>query len=334
MTDTLDILHSKLRIDGHRWPDRHGEYHADCPFCGKPAMKGQTHFSLFAHNNSFAYKCHVCGAGGGLVVLLRHLEIDAPANAALRTVRPQEPPKPRQWQRNPDRWLDGFLGAPERLRAWQAYKPLSLESISQWKLGIGVLPSSRCRHKRLIVPVFDQGQVVAFHGRAYLPGDDDAKWLTAGGSRKDVLFGAECLRPGRVVVIVENMVDAILLMQQRPAWVAVASGGVGWSDAFTQQVIAARPASVIVWLDNDLAGCPNEQTYGALLTAWHAEQQRLVAAGIIPRVPREPFPRGPRIIESFRQHKYKAIQPYRWPVGTPYRADIGTLLQQETTHAH
>jgi hypothetical protein len=213
------------------------------------------------------------------------------------------------------------------LQAWQAYKPLSIDSIAHWQLGVGVLPSSRCPHKRLIVPVFDQGQVVAFHGRAYLPGDDDAKWLTAGGSRKDVLFGAECLRPGRVVVIVENMVDAILLMQQRPAWVAVASGGVAWSDTFTQQIIATRPASVLVWLDNDLAGAPNEHTYSALLTTWHQEQQQKIAAGIIPRLPPEPFPRGPRILESFRRHKYGAVQQYQWPAGTPHRADVGTFLQ-------
>jgi hypothetical protein len=49
-----------------------------------------------------------------------------------------------------------------------AYKPLSLDSILRWKLGVGILPSSRCEKRRLILPVFDGGRLVAFHGRAYL----------------------------------------------------------------------------------------------------------------------------------------------------------------------
>lgn len=289
MTHTLDALRARLRIDARRWPDRHGEYHADCPFCGKESARGQTHFSLFPWQETLAYKCHVCGEGGGLRNLLRNLELhDTPVRLPEQH---REPPKPRNWQQHPERYLQAFCAAPTRLQDWQSYKPLTLDSIAHWRLGAGVLPSSRCEHRRLIVPVYDSGRVVAFHGRAYLPGDTDAKWLTAGGSRKDVLFNADRLRPGAMVVICENMIDCILLMQQR-SWVAVASGGVGWNERFTRQIAASNPASVLVWLDNDAAG------------------QRS-ADEIVPSLCEAGVP----------------TTRYRWPATAPAKADVGTALE-------
>jgi hypothetical protein len=291
MTNALDILQSRLRSDPRRWPDRHGEYHADCPWCGKVTKPHQTHFSIFRHKDSYACKCHVCGEGGGLKKLLRHLDIhDTPITAS---VRHQEPPKPKRWQSDPARYVQAFCEHPRRLQAWQAYKPLTIDSIARWRLGVGVLPSSRCQHRRLIVPVYETGQVIALHGRAYLPDDDDAKWLTSGGSRKNVLFNGDLLQSGRVVVICENMIDCILVMQQRSQWIAVASGGTAWRDEFTGQIAAARPAAVLVWLDNDDAGQKSADT-------------------IVPALCRAGL----------------GVTRYQWALDAPPKADVGWVVMR------
>jgi hypothetical protein len=79
-------------------------------------------------------------------------------------VQPQEP---RQWQQRPEYYLSGYTGALDRVTRWVAYKPLTLDSIMRWKLGVGMFPASRSEHRRLILPVFAEGRIVAFHGRAY-----------------------------------------------------------------------------------------------------------------------------------------------------------------------
>lgn len=76
MVSLEDITPHLTGIDHRRWPGRDGEYHARCPFCGKDAKGGQTHFSLFQNGQGMAYKCQVCGEGGGLVKLAKHLGIE------------------------------------------------------------------------------------------------------------------------------------------------------------------------------------------------------------------------------------------------------------------
>lgn len=73
----LDAVTTKLQSDPARWPDRRGDYHADCPYCGKPAKKGQTHFSISADGLCY---CQVCQAGTTLTALAAHLGVQAERN--------------------------------------------------------------------------------------------------------------------------------------------------------------------------------------------------------------------------------------------------------------
>lgn len=319
--DLLEALTHKLNGEWRR----DGRYHADCVFCGKEAKRGQKHFSFVAEG----YKCWVCGAKGGLTALADQLAVDGP-----RTIAPRPAPapvEPRRWQTDP-RVLERYAGAHDTLPAWTGYKPLTIETIARARLGVGVLPSSRSRHRRLILPVFSAGKLVALHGRAFLPGDEDAKWLTAGGSRKDVLYGAESLQAGCTVIVCENLVDSLLARQRRPDVVAVASGGVSWSEAFTQQLVAARPRHVLVWLDNDLAGAPNPATYARLRAAWLREMEARLAEGKIAAIPTPPEPQGPPIANDLLAAGVKA-SVYQWPNGTPARADLGWALMQDERKA-
>lgn len=75
MTTLFDLVTTKLTQDARRWPDRRGEYHADCPYCGKPAKQGQTHFTLSGDGKCY---CQVCQQGTTLTALAEHLHIDRP----------------------------------------------------------------------------------------------------------------------------------------------------------------------------------------------------------------------------------------------------------------
>lgn len=305
----LDTL--AARLDAELRHDR--RYHATCPFCGKEAKAGQKHFSFCDQG----YSCWVCEAKGGLQTLALHLDVPGDYQAPPR--RAQEPPKPKRWQSDPERFLRGFCAALDRVQRWQAYKPLSLDNISRWRLGVGVLPSSRCQHRRLIVPVFAGDQIVAFHGRAFLEADTDAKWLTSGGSSKQVLFNADLLRPGAVVIVVENFVDAILAMQIEPSVVAVCGGGASWQSSWTTQIASSRPRQVLIWLDHDLAGNGSRFHYQELVAEWRRCN---------PKAQRVPQPAGPEIANELLSVGAPA-RLYEWPRGTPPKADIGWALIQD-----
>lgn len=306
MTTLLDTLAQRLDAQLRR----DNRYHADCPFCHKEAKQAQKHFSFC----EAGYICWVCDAQGGLKALAEHLDVEGDASVAPR--RAERPQEPRHWQKRPEYYLDRYCGALDRVTRWQDYKPLSLDSIARFRLGVGVLPASRCEKRRLIVPIFSQGQVVAFHGRAYRDDDTDAKWLTAGGSSKQVLFNADALHGNPTVAICENYIDAILIMQAEPALVAVAGGGVSWREEWTNQVAHARPKHVLVLLDNDLAGWPSAEVYAELAAQWRDEHP-----GVKP-----PEPRGPKIARSLLAAGVRSVRGPAWPPGTPPKWDIGQDL--------
>lgn len=303
-TATLfDQLVDQLRAQS----DHNGEVWIDCPWCGKD----KKHFSF----SERGYKCFACDEKGkGLHRLAQQLQIaDRPAPRAERR---QEPQAPRQWQQRPEFYLDRYGAAHDRLERWQAYKPLTIDSIARWRLGVGRLPSSRCEHRRLILPVFEAGRVVAFHGRAYLPGDADAKWLTAGGSSKQVLFNLDLVVRGATVVVCENFVDAILAMQVEPSIVAVAGGGASWQPHWTEQLAERRPSQVLIWLDHDLAGNGSRYHHAELVRLWREKN---------PQGQHAPEPRGPQIANELIEAGVRA-SVYEWPRNTPLKADIGWAL--------
>jgi hypothetical protein len=310
MTTLLDNLASRLDAELRR----DHNYYSDCPFCGKEAKRGQKHFSFCDKG----YKCWICEAKGKLPTLALHLGVTGGMPLRTHHVPQGERKPPRRWQSAPLRYLDDFCASLDRIQSWQGYKPLSLDTIARFRLGVGQLPSSRCNVRRLIVPVFHGGEIVAFHGRAFVPGDEDAKWLTAGGSRKDVLFNGDLLHPGATVVICENLVDCLLAMQVEPSIVAVAGGGSSWNTVWTQQLAVSHPRRVITWLDHDLAGNGSRYHEHEMLAKWKQEHPKATTA---------PSPRGPQICNELLSAGVPATL-YEWPKGTPHKYDIGRALME------
>lgn len=244
---------------------------------------------------------------------------------------PATPRKPAHWLSNTGYYLERYCEALDRVNVWQAYKPLSLESISRYRLGVGAMPApSSCLYPRLIVPVFWRGTCVGFRGRAFRAGDDSSKWLTAAGMTP-YLYNADLITPGCDLIICENQIDAVLAMQETPGIVAVCSthGAGTWLPEWTALIAAISPRRVIVWLDNDLAGQPNQETEQALVAVWRIKMQAKVKAGEIRAMPQaHPHANGPRIVQDLRRAGVKSLL-YQWPVGTPAKHDLGAALMSK-----
>lgn len=295
--DVVEMIASKLGADYRR-----NEYHCDCPFCGKAHKRGHTHFSFCEKG----YKCWVCGASGLIEKLAQHVSIDF-VTPVVKTTKQEQ--KPRQWQKNAQLYLNSFLEVPNRISAWQRYKALTLDSIVQFKLGVGVLPSSRCQHRRLIVPLFENDTIVGFRGRSI--DCECSRWLTCGGS-KTILYNRDLIETGCSLIICENQIDCILAMQEYDSIAVCSTAGAGtWREEWTQHIIDAKPSEVYICFDNDIAGTPNEEAYIQAVKQLNGKL---------------PHPNGPRLANTLKKAGL-TVKLHRWQKGTPLKADLGWLIE-------
>lgn len=345
--DDADDLFERLVIYHQIGTDRRGEAHIRCPNpdCPNPEPKSDAvHFSFSAKGG----KCFVCGEGWSLHRLAAiwlgddyattnplARAADLPAVVAKR----RRADYPALWIGQSVEWYASrYQKRLDLLQCWQGYKPVSLDSVASWKLGVGRLPffdEDRKRwywskHQKLVVPVFRNGKLIALRGRAFSPDDPTSadgsgkKWMNATGVTT-CLFNGELIRPGDSVLVVENMIDAILIMQfadearrvagmgSRLVAVASTAGAGTWRPTWTAHLASMDLAELVVALDNDLAGQPNKETLPLAIAQWKAKH---------PSTPsnRAPKPNGPRIANELLLAGVPS-RLYHWPEGTPLKAD-------------
>jgi len=306
MKDNRELFEELCRRLGVE-PDRRGEAHIPCPACGKEVKRGHVHFSFSERGGA----CMVCGYRAGLVQLARVLGAET---------RPWQPPPPKRRPKReaPRPWDFEALAAsyeahPDRVRLWQSYKPLSVETIRRYRLGVGPLPlySSRCGHERLQVPLIDDGRVVGFRSRQ-LGCACAGKWLSPTGTRL-VLYNAHVLegRYGVRICILENPIDALLAQERAPGIVFLATLGVSmWRPEWTERLRAARPVSVVVGYDNDRPGNGGGARGREAWLETHA---------------RDIVPGGVRLCNILNEAGVRA-RLLRWPASAPLKADFGLAL--------
>lgn len=250
--DVKTDLFQDLQIFVKVTPDRHGECHISCPGCKKEPARGQVHFS-FSEKGGY---CFVCGFKCSLPYLAKELGM----GDRIYQPPPPQPEKPRQvysWMAYAERHVRQFEEHPERFELWQAHKPVSVETIERMRLGVGVLPASSCHHLRLIVPVIDGTMIVGLRGRRL--NCRCAKWTASAGSTLNMLplYNEQTLEPRRVVWIVENCVDALMIGQVM-GFVGLATYSVVyWRKAWTEKLVEAWPELIVVAYDNDEPGRKN-----------------------------------------------------------------------------
>jgi hypothetical protein len=290
-------------------PDAHGEAHTACPFCGKEAKRGQVHFSFSERGG----KCFVCGESAGLWGLAKLWRLVADDRPLPVPVARPQPRRKRGLSRAVD-WHElvrRYAGHPETVARWAEYKPVPEPVIRAHRLGLGAFPRylSKCQHERLMVPLFENGECVGIRGRSL--GCDCGKWLSPLGS-KCTLYNAEHLAraKGKVLFIVENPIDALLLERAHGDVVAVATLGVSmWQDPWTERVARCGAARVVVAYDNDVPGNGGNE---AAKAAWLAKHGTLMV------------PNGVRLVNRLLESGVPA-RLYDWG-DAPAGADIGSLL--------
>lgn len=327
MTSAFDTIHATLQGT----PTKRGWFDADCPNCGKERARGQTHFGY----NAVSGHCFVCGWSGGLSKLAELLRVEIG-----EWTPPKPQPKPEveiaRWRLNPWKMLEQYRSHPQRIEQWQAYKPLSVETIEKYDLGFGPLYWQRdngdwypSADNFLTVPVYEDGALVRIHGR--IPRDkqrDGLKWICNSGS-DFALYNLDSIQSKKVVWLCENYVDAIWLHQLKPEWGAVATGGASiWKPHWTQQIVEREPSLVVVALDNDLAGNGGGNHREALLAEWWEKMSRLLAEGKITGNPKPPKPAGPKIANWLLQAGLN-VRLFDWPSESPPKAGLDWILSQE-----
>ncbi len=306
----FDLLCQRLGAE----PDRRGEAHVTCPFCGKEPKRGQVHFS-FSERGGY---CWVCSQSAGLKRLAELWGVDGDIPEHVRP-RPVSPPLP-----TPEsfEWLARrYAQHEEVVTRWQEYKPLPEQVIRAYLLGYGrhLDYTSQCQHMRLQVPLVAEGKVVGFRSRSV--SCDCRKWLSPKGSRM-VLYNGERLGIGFdlgmavgerrveecVLYVVENPIDALLLEYVYPDVVAIATLGVAnWKDHWTELIVRAHPAAVVVAYDNDRPG-----NGGGVRgrEAWLANHDQDIE------------PNGVRLVNRLLERGVTA-ELFCWPDDAPLGADIG-----------
>lgn len=294
------------------------EQFIDCPVCGKSARSKDCSYSVRG------WKCFVCGSGGSVADLAERMgEAQAKLPALLRAARPRR--NPAWFERAADiaiRWQSH----PGTVELWQEYKPVTVDTIARYHLGVGCLDliqgqgyhTSRCPHLRLTYPVTDLlGRVRALRGRtlAKQPCTCGEGWMSVAGSEV-LLWGADLSYKPGVVVIAENPIDAMLVRQQGIDAIAGTGGAGTWRDEWSAYIASREPGIVVVWYDNDLAGWPNEQTYEAQAARWRSQNPN---ARIVPA------PNGPKVARSLMAHGLR-VSHHEWARGTPVNYDLGKFI--------
>lgn len=297
----------QLAAHTHAVLDRRSrEYHITCPECGAQSRPAHPHCSFSAHG----WHCFVCGAGGSLADLARKVNLQGDYSPTPAP-RPQ-PERPRSWMADPELLLRRYESHPRRFELWQAHKPVSEDTIRRMRLGVGVLPSSKCAHMRLIVPIISGSLVVGLRGRRI--DCSCSNWTVAAGTVLDnlPLYNQDALRPGSVVWIVENCVDALLIGDHTP-YTGVATYSVSyWRDEWLETLRRSQPEMIFVCYDNDIPGQGGGLCHEEFAREWLQTHPRL------------PEPAGPKLANRLRAAGLPAIL-YDWG-RAPHKSDIGTII--------
>lgn len=229
-----------------------------CPFCGKGNDR-EMHCSYgeIFPNGDMGFKCFSCGIAQSLPGLYSVMTgQDTKRDFVAAKLPPSRERQKPYWKSNSDEYLRKFRSAGSLFEAWYDYRRITPDIVKKYCLGLGVLPQSRFKDIRLIVPIMQRGEVAMFRGRKIT--GDGAKWTSSGGvSPADIqLPFVGLIKSGDIVFIVENPVDAILVNEfSRDGVSAVAALSTNyWYPHWTSRLKDAKPSLVITAFDNDVAG--------------------------------------------------------------------------------
>lgn len=296
-------LFDKLANYLHGEIDRREECHIPCPDCGHESSPKNPHCSF----SEKGFYCFVCGSKYSLMGLANRVNLETGSYIPL-PAKPREPEKPASWIPMAETLVDRYIKHPYKIREWQKYKPISRETIIKRRLGIGILPASKCKHERLIVPIIDGSEIVGLRGRSL--GCDCGKWLAPLGTRLEHLPLYGEIRS--ITWIVENPIDALLLAE-RLEYGAVATYSVSyWREEWIQPLRACD--LVIIAYDNDLPGNGGSERRDEFIREYLKTHNQI------------PPSNGIRLANCLNMEGIRTVL-YGWGK-KPFKYDIGALIAE------
>ena len=146
--------------------------------------------------------------------------------------------------------LDYDTYLPQVAQEYLAGRGITDHSISLWGFGWD------SEEKRIIIPAHDQnGRLKFLIKRAVLQSQHPKYLYTEGAVKTEILFGADKLRIGQDIVLVEGSLDVIAISQHDLPVVGIL--GTGISDAQVRVLSSLRPRKLYLMYDKDLSGIKN-----------------------------------------------------------------------------
>jgi DNA primase len=146
--------------------------------------------------------------------------------------------------------LDYETFLPQVGQEYLAGRGISSNSISLWGFGWD------SEEKRIVIPAHDEnGKLKFLIKRAVLPSQHPKYLYSEGAVKTEILFGADKLRMGQDIVLVEGSLDVIAISQHGIPVAGIL--GTGISDAQVRVLANLRPRKIFLMYDKDLSGIKN-----------------------------------------------------------------------------
>lgn len=229
---------------------------AICPYCGK-SNEREFHCSygpIFV-GGAYGFKCFSCGTARTLARLHSDMTGEQLSRRSSSVLAPLPATRPvAYWRRNAEKLVRQYESHPMRFAEWRAYKNIPQSIVEKYRLGVGVLPQSRYKDVRLIVPIIENGRIVMLRGRRIGKGEGP-KWTAAGGVSPETIQLPFADRVNSdLVFIVENPVDAIAINEYSQASAVAALSTNYWYPHWTARLVELSPRLVVTAYDHDIAG--------------------------------------------------------------------------------
>jgi DNA primase len=130
---------------------------------------------------------------------------------------------------------------------------------------------------RIIVPIYEKGNLVWFQARAFYPPTMEPKYLQPHGAKKP-LFGLDYFEENEEIIICEGLFDAIAI---GPGAVCIFGSEIHWKQL--DKILDKEPSYITICLDPDKAGWKGSKNLLSKLT-----NNGIADYGIVLTLPQDP----------------------------------------------
>lgn len=209
--------------------------HDFCPFCRR--LVKSRGFIVWRISHGWRMYCHRCGASR----VIKHVGVASPStlisrvNGLLSAVKPKS-----RVMYLPEDFDTSYL--PFTAKAWLRKYGVTDDEIKRYRFGYSE------RMNRLIMPVFNGGELVYWQGRRLSGNKEEPKYISMKSTAGSAFFNL-ATEGATDVVIVEDVVSAVVL--RRAGYNAIALLGSYIGDRVAGYLSTLQYQSVVVWLDPD-----------------------------------------------------------------------------------